>query len=167
MNDNKDDCSPLSPDDPLVRKPANKETAKKYLILGLLLMAVCGVIAMKSLQTHQVAAGLADDTVIGKGKPVLLELGSHSCIPCKKMMPILNELSTQQSEFTVSFVDVWAVEGKGEEYGIKSIPTQIFFDGEGKELFRHVGFYPKEDILKKWKELGVTVPPASLPAGLP
>ena len=132
-----------------------KENTKKYLILGALVVVVCGVMIAKNLKTHQEAAGLADDTVIGKGKPVLLELGSHSCIPCKKMMPILNELSTQQSEFTVSFVDVWQAEGKSEQYGIKSIPTQLFFDKDGKELFRHVGFYPKEDILAKWKELGV------------
>ena len=132
-----------------------KENTKNYLILGVLVTAVCGVIAFKSLQTHEAAAGLADDTVIGQGKPVLLELGSHSCIPCKKMMPILNELSTQQSEFTVSFVDVWQAEGKSEQYGIKSIPTQLFFDKDGKELFRHVGFYPKEDILAKWKEFGI------------
>ena len=132
-----------------------QENTKKYLILAVLVVAVCGVITMKNLQTHQQAAGLADDTVIGQGKPVLLELGSHSCIPCKKMMPILNELSTQQSEFTVSFVDVWQAEGKSEQYGIKSIPTQLFFDKDGKELFRHVGFYPKEDILAKWKEFGI------------
>jgi thioredoxin 1 len=132
-----------------------KENTKNYLILGVLVIAVCGVIAFKSLQNHEAAAGLADDTVIGQGKPVLLELGSHSCIPCKKMMPILNELSTQQSEFTVSFVDVWQAEGKSEQYGIKSIPTQLFFDKDGKELFRHVGFYPKEDILAKWKEFGI------------
>ncbi|MHC5139712.1 MAG: thioredoxin family protein [Planctomycetota bacterium] len=155
MNDNKDDCSPLSPDDPLIEKSAKKDAMKNYLILGLLVVAVCGVIAMKSLQTHQAVAGMADDTVIGKGKPVLLELGSHSCIPCKKMMPILEELSTEQSAFMVSFVDVWAVEGKSEQYGIQSIPTQIFFDKDGAELFRHVGFYPKEDILAKWKELGI------------
>jgi len=132
-----------------------KATTKKYLILGLLVFAVCGVIAMKNLQTYQQVEGLADDNIIGKGKPVLLELGSHSCIPCKKMIPILDELNTEQTTFIVSFVDVWAVEGKGEQYGIKSIPTQIFFDGDGTELFRHVGFYPKEDILAKWREFGV------------
>ena len=132
-----------------------KENTKNYLILGALVIAVCGVIAFKSLQTHEAAAGLADDTVIGKGIPVLLELGSHSCVPCKKMMPILAELSTEQSAFTVSFVDVWAAEEKSEQYEVELIPTQIFFDKNGKELFRHIGFYPKEDILAKWKEFGI------------
>ena len=132
-----------------------KEKTRNYLILGVLVAAVCSVIAMKSLQTHEAAAGMADDSVIGQGKPVLLELGSHSCVPCKKMMPILAELSTEQTAFIVSFVDVWAVEGKSDQYGIKSIPTQLFFDKDGNEIFRHVGFYPKEDILAKWKEFGI------------
>jgi thioredoxin 1 len=35
------------------------------------------------------------------------------------------------------------------------IPTQIFYDADGRDLFRHVGFFAKEDILAKWKELGV------------
>lgn len=132
-----------------------KEKTRNYLILGVLVAAVCSVIAMKSLQTHEAAAGMADDSVIGQGKPVLLELGSHSCVPCKKMMPILAELSIEQTAFVVSFVDVWAVEGKSDQYGIKSIPTQLFFDKDGNEIFRHVGFYPKEDILAKWKEFGI------------
>ncbi len=134
-----------------------KETTKKYLILGVLVVAVCGVMVVKNLRTYQQATELADDSVIGKGEPVLLELGSHSCVPCKKMMPILAELSNEQTAFTVSFVDVWAVEGKSEQYEIKSIPTQIFFDKNGEEIFRHIGFYPKEDILTKWKELGVAI----------
>ena len=132
-----------------------KETTKKNLILGVLVVAVCGVMIVKNLRTYQQAAGLADDSVIGKGEPVLLELGSHGCTPCKKMMPILAELSTEQTAFVVSFVDVWAIEGKSEQYGIQSIPTQIFFDKDGTELFRHIGFYSKGDILNKWKEFEV------------
>jgi thioredoxin 1 len=73
------------------------------------------------------------------------------------MMPILAELASEQTDFVVSFVDVWAAEEKSEQYGIELIPTQIFFDAEGNELFRHTGFYAKEDILNKWIELGIEV----------
>lgn len=132
-----------------------KDNMKNYLILGLVVLCVCAVMAIRTFKTHQQVEGLADDSVIGKGKPVLLELGSHSCVPCKKMMPILDELSTEQTVFIVSFVDVWAAEGKGSQYNVELIPTQIFFDKDGSELFRHVGFYSKEEILAKWKELGV------------
>ena len=55
----------------------------------------------------------------------------------------------------VQFIDVRKDSAAGQEYGIKLIPTQIFYDAAGKELFRHEGFYSKDDILKKWKELNV------------
>jgi thioredoxin 1 len=57
----------------------------------------------------------------------------------------------------VEFIDVWQNPDAGKAYGIDMIPTQIFYDTEGKERFRHTGFYGKEDILGKWKELGVAL----------
>ncbi|HSW02532.1 MAG TPA: thioredoxin family protein [Sedimentisphaerales bacterium] len=72
------------------------------------------------------------------------------------MAPILEELKEQyKGTFEVVFIDVWKNPGAGAQYGIKLIPTQIFYDATGKELFRHEGFFSKEDILAKWKELGV------------
>ena len=69
-----------------------KEQTKKYLIIAGLFIVVFALITARNLKTQKQAEGLADDSVIGKGKPVLLELGSHSCIPCKQMMPILAQL---------------------------------------------------------------------------
>jgi thioredoxin 1 len=89
--------------------------------------------------------------------PQLLDLGAKKCIPCKKMAPILDGLEKEyKGILIVKFIDVWVKENAAEakKYEISSIPTQIFFDKEGKELWRHVGFISKEDILKKWKELG-------------
>lgn len=91
--------------------------------------------------------------------PKLLDLGAHKCIPCKKMAPILDELREEyKGVFDVEFIDVWQPENKekAKEHGINLIPTQIFFDAEGKELWRHEGFFSKEEILNKWKELGYT-----------
>ena len=102
-----------------------------------------------------------------KKLPKLLDLGAHKCIPCKKMAPILVELTKEyKGVFDVEFVDVWQPENKKRalEQKIESIPTQIFFDASGRELWRHVGFLSKEDILKKWKELGFSFKPAP-PAG--
>jgi len=132
-----------------------KATTQKYLIIAGLFAAVFVLVTAKNFKSQKQIEGLADDSVIGSGKPVLLELGSDSCIPCKQMAPILVELSAEQNAFIVSFVDVWKVTEKSKEYGISAIPTQLFFDADGKELFRHTGFYPKADILAKWKELGV------------
>jgi hypothetical protein len=61
----------------------------------------------------------------------------------------------------VEFIDVWKNPDAGKAYGVEMIPTQIFFDAAGKELYRHVGFFGKADILAKWTELGVDVGPAS------
>jgi len=90
------------------------------------------------------------------GKPKLLDLGADKCIPCKMMAPILEELKEEYaSRLEVEFIDVWKNPQAARRYGIESIPTQIFFDAEGNELDRHVGFISKEDILRKWRELGI------------
>ncbi len=93
--------------------------------------------------------------------PRLVDLGAGKCIPCKKMAPILEKLKKEYAgRLEVEFIDVWKQPDAGKAYGIKLIPTQIFYDAEGKELFRHEGFFSEEDILAKWKELGVTFRPA-------
>jgi thioredoxin len=88
--------------------------------------------------------------------PKLLDLGAGKCIPCKMMFPVLDELKKEYTgKLEVEFIDVWKNPDAGKQYGIEVIPTQIFFDASGKELFRHIGFFSKDDILARWKELGV------------
>jgi thioredoxin 1 len=71
------------------------------------------------------------------------------------MKPTLDELKVEYADrFETVFIDVWENQQAGAQYGIRMIPTQIFFDADGKELFRHEGFFSKDDILAKWKELG-------------
>jgi thioredoxin 1 len=92
--------------------------------------------------------------------PRMVDLGADKCIPCKMMAPILEEMKTAYAgQLEVEFIDVWKNPDAGGQYGIRMIPTQIFFDASGKELFRHEGFYGKEDMLAKWKELGVDLQP--------
>jgi len=92
----------------------------------------------------------------GSNLPVLLELGSHKCPPCRRMTPILNELRAEYSgKFQIKYIDVWQDRATGAKYGVRAIPTQIFFDSKGREVFRHVGFYSKRDILTTWKKIGI------------
>lgn len=92
----------------------------------------------------------------GSNLPVLLELGSHKCPPCRQMTPILNELRDEYSDkFQIKYIDVWQDREAGARYGVRAIPTQIFFDSKGREVFRHVGFYSKRDILTTWKNIGL------------
>jgi thioredoxin 1 len=90
--------------------------------------------------------------------PRLVDLGAKKCIPCKMMAPILDELAKEYAgRMEVEFIDAWENPEAGKKYGIQMIPTQIFYGSDGKELFRHSGFFGEEDILAKWKELGVNL----------
>ena len=112
---------------------------------------------MKTLIKILVVVGLAVTAVAAEPSklPRLVDLGADKCIPCKAMAPILKDLKTEYAgRMDVEFIDVWKNPDAGKAYKIKLIPTQIFFDTSGKERFRHQGFYGKEDILAKWKELG-------------
>ncbi len=104
------------------------------------------------------ASGSSEDpsaTAQVVGLPLLLDLGAAKCVPCKMMAPILDELrEAYVDQFKVEFVDVWKDPAPGKQHGIRVIPTQIFFDEYGEELFRHQGFMSREDILTKWREFG-------------
>jgi thioredoxin 1 len=88
--------------------------------------------------------------------PRVVDLGADKCIPCKQLAPILEELKKEYAgRVTVEFIDVWKNPDAGTPYKIKLIPTQIFFDADGKEVWRHEGFLPKADFIAKFAELGV------------
>ena len=104
-------------------------------------------------------AGQADNPLaiaLKSGQPVLADFGRGKCIPCKAMKPILDELkATYKGRAEVFIFDIDEYSDLTEQYGINLIPTQIFFDKAGKEVMRHEGFFPKEEIVNKLKELGV------------
>ena len=89
--------------------------------------------------------------------PMLLDLGSDKCIPCKKMAPMLDNLREEyKGQFDVVFINVLENSEASSHYKVILIPTQIFFDETGTELFRHVGYFSREDILNTWVEQGYT-----------
>ena len=91
-----------------------------------------------------------------KALPRLVDLGAKKCIPCIMMAPILEELKKEyKGVIQVDFIDVWENQNAGQKYGIRAIPTQIFYDASGKELYRHMGFMSKESILAKFQDLGM------------
>jgi thioredoxin 1 len=90
------------------------------------------------------------------GLPVIIDFGASGCVPCDMMAPILEELQTSlKGKCTILFTDVRIYQVLSARYQISGIPTQVFFDREGKEVFRHTGFFSKEEILNKLTELGV------------
>lgn len=140
----------------------------KIVIILLVVAAAAAAIMLKGNKSRNAAnpstagdATVAESPTSGRSDaaaklPKLLDLGATKCIPCKMMAPILENLKKEYAgKMKVEFIDVWENEGAGKTYGVEMIPTQIFFDAGGKELFRHTGFFGKEDILAKWRELGM------------
>jgi len=118
--------------------------------------ACCASLTDPAMLTSVVTTNAPATPPEKKPLPKLLDLGAGKCIPCKMMAPILEELKKEYAgKLEVEFIDVWKNPDAAKPYGIEVIPTQIFHDATGKELFRHIGFFAKKDILAKWKELGV------------
>ncbi len=125
----------------------------KITTVAVLVLAVCIVIILKQRMSP---ALVTQDDVHSKPIPRLVDVGAKTCIPCKLMAPILEELKTEYAgRLQVDFLDVSINPGFAGQYKVRVIPTQIFYDATGKELFRHEGFMSKDDILTRWKELGV------------
>jgi thioredoxin 1 len=90
------------------------------------------------------------------GKPILVDFGANSCIPCRQMRPVLKEISAEYSEKAkILVIDVYQYQNLAREYKVMLIPTLVFFDPKGKEVFRHVGVLEKEKIVAKIKEIGM------------
>jgi len=115
---------------------------------------------MKTLFLVLLCLGLGSVTQANVAAPLprLVDLGAKKCIPCKQMVPVLAALTSEYAgQLEVVFIDVWENRAASKEYGIRLIPTQIFYDAAGQELFRHEGYWSKEAILAKFKELGVSL----------
>jgi thioredoxin 1 len=85
-----------------------------------------------------------------RGMVTVVDLGAKTCIPCKLMAPILEELEKEyKGRAAVIFIDVWENRDKAKEFKVLTIPTQIFYNKQGQEVYRHIGFFDKESIKEK------------------
>ena len=86
----------------------------------------------------------------------MIDLGAKKCIPCKMMVPIMEKMeSVYKGKAAIVFIDVWEHREQAYKFGIRAIPTQIFYDKNGKEVFRHAGFMPEKEIVAQLKKMGV------------
>jgi|WetSurMetagenome_2_1015567.scaffolds.fasta_scaffold293853_2 thioredoxin 1 len=127
------------------------------IITGLILLVFSGA----SATDKKAATTASTDSLKGApakltALPKLIDLGSKSCIPCKKMAPILEEMKTKyKGKAEVVFIDTKEDRDSALKYKITLIPTQIFFDTTGTEVYRHIGFFPADSIMAHFKTLGV------------
>jgi len=126
------------------------KTAGLTALLCLSLLVSCG---RASADSGKVEPSLPAEAPRSADAPLVtfIELGSVNCIPCKAMQPVMDSIRQKYpDQVSVVFYDVWTDEGQpyGRQYGIRVIPTQVFLDKDGKEFFRHEGFFPEEELLK-------------------
>jgi thioredoxin 1 len=125
--------------------------------------SVAGMLAlMFVLSVNGISLGASESSgmveVPVKGKVTMVDIGAKECIPCKMMAPIMEELEKEYHDSgraAILFIDVWKNKEQGRRFGIRSIPTQIFYDKEGNEVYRHEGFMDKKDIVARLEKLGV------------
>jgi thioredoxin 1 len=95
---------------------------------------------------------------VTKYKVTFVELGSVRCIPCQQMQVVMKSIEKKYgNQVKIDFHDVWTDKGKpyALKYGIQVIPTQVFLDENGKEFFRHEGFFPEDELIKILKSRGI------------
>jgi len=136
-------------------------TAVALIIFTLILLPVDCRQAAAQDTTGRSAKTKAPEKATAKTAAVLVtfvEIGAARCIPCKAMQPIMKAVEEEyKGQVKVVFHDVWTTKGRNdaEKYRIRIIPTQVFLDKNGKEYFRHEGYFPKDDVVKVIKTQGV------------
>jgi len=129
-----------------------RDAALGLLLLGLMGLPLYGCSSDEPPASHPQPAGV----VPIKGMVTMIDLGADSCIPCKMMAPIIEKLEKDyRGKAAIVFIDVWKDKEPAKRFGIRAIPTQIFFDKEGKEVYRHTGFMGEADIVSQLKKMGV------------
>jgi thioredoxin 1 len=156
----------------LILKKGDASPMNKLIKIGIVAVLgvaiIVAVVVRQNKSGGQLTAELGPDQLTGKGRPVLIDLGADTCIPCKLMAPILESLKTEYAGvLDVHFLNLNENPGAADLYGIRVMPTQIFYDASGKERFRHESFFSKEDILAKWKELGVELSASGSTSAVP
>jgi thioredoxin 1 len=133
--------------------------------------AVCDTTLALDSATGTAVAGSAKkpQTQKLKGLPRMWDFGSESCIPCKEMLRILTPMMTEyRDKVDIRIINVYKDKALAKEYRIVTIPTQVFIDAAGKELYRHIGVYPRDSIEAKFREFSMpTVSGAQAPAPAP
>jgi thioredoxin 1 len=138
-----------------------KSKAKWARNAGLILVAAVVLYAAMrpelSFNNSESGRPLPSTVAAASGRVTMIDLGATECIPCKMMAPIIEELRKEYAgKADILFIDVWKDPEQARKYGIRAIPTQIFFDGNGQEVFRNTGFMDKQRIVDALAKLGVS-----------
>lgn len=127
---------------------------RRALVLAVIVMAYFGWVEFRRQWSEEPAPVPAELPV--RGTVTMIDLGAHQCLPCQMMEPILKEIEKEYQDMAaIVFIDVNKNVAEAHNYRIRSIPTQIFYDREGNEVYRHEGFLDKASIMAQLERLGV------------
>jgi len=128
--------------------------APSLILLACLMVSLLTVACSKGSSSDWIGATPLEEA-LSNGKPTIAEFGAATCVPCKAMKPILEGIVAEYGDkVNLSFTDVRIHTNVATKYHITLMPTQIFFDTAGQEVTRHVGYWPREDVLTHLEELG-------------
>jgi thioredoxin 1 len=123
---------------------------------GILAVLIIATLALAPFDLHSRDYDGKSMDVPVKGMDTLVDLGAKSCIPCKMMDPILQKMDKRyEGKAAVIFIDVRYHQEEARRFQINGIPTQIFFDKTGKEIYRHTGFMSEAAIVEQFRKMGV------------
>jgi thioredoxin 1 len=132
--------------------PLKKEVSsmrKLIVTISIILMYLAGIAGAQ-------AAVVDLKKVPVKNTVTMVDLGAATCIPCKMMAPILDKLEKKyKGRAAIVFIDLRFNREAAQQFGVRAIPTQVFFDRNGREVARHVGFMSEEAIVTQLKAMGV------------
>ncbi len=120
-------------------------------------LSLLGIVLVLMLAGYAFAQDLSNLPV--KGRVTMIDLGAKKCVPCKMMAPILTKLTAAyKGTADIVFIDVWEDPRQAKRFKVRMIPTQIFFNEKGEEIYRHVGFLDESSIIRQMTEMGVAEP---------
>lgn len=129
-----------------------REIGLRTVVGFVMLMAL--VITGATSQGAEKTSAIPDVPV--KSMVTMVDVGAKACIPCKMMTPIMEKMEkVYQGKAAIIFIDVWKKPEQAPRFGVSTIPTQIFYDANGKEVYRHVGFMSEEAIIAQLQKMGV------------
>lgn len=124
----------------------------RLLLFIVFMMMVGGVFVWKN------AGGSENRTVMADGEnlPRMVQMSSSTCPPCLEMEPVIQELQKDyQGRIEIQVIDLIEHPEEISKNKLRVTPTQIFYNPQGKEVFRHEGYLSREEILQVFEELGV------------
>jgi thioredoxin 1 len=132
-----------------------KSSMPRSVSVGVLIgVAALAVLLSGGCQQAEMSTGTYPPTAT----PRLVEIGTAACIPCALMKPALDELRMEYAgRLEVEVIDILLNPAAKTQYNAPFCATQVSIAASGKELYRHVGYSSKKDILANWKTLGVNL----------